>query len=55
MRAPLTQRNWNNIEARYVGGNHLHRWSFGFVIPDDWMARLQAAVSVDPIAALKMG
>jgi predicted ribosomally synthesized peptide with nif11-like leader len=32
-----------------------NRWSFGFAIPDNWMARLQAAVSVDVSAVLSVG
>jgi predicted ribosomally synthesized peptide with nif11-like leader len=30
-----------------VNAAQRNRWSFGFVIPDDWMTRLQAAVSVN--------
>jgi predicted ribosomally synthesized peptide with nif11-like leader len=29
-----------------VNGAERNRWSFGFVIPDDWMTRLQATASV---------
>lgn len=32
-----------------VNGAKRNRWSFGFVIPDDWIVRLQAAVSLDAI------
>jgi predicted ribosomally synthesized peptide with nif11-like leader len=35
-----------------VNGTERSRWSFGFVIPDDWMTRLQATV---PIATLAHG
>jgi predicted ribosomally synthesized peptide with nif11-like leader len=38
-----------------VNGAQRNRWSFGFAIPNDWMARLRATVSVDSIGTLKVG
>jgi predicted ribosomally synthesized peptide with nif11-like leader len=38
-----------------VNGAPRNRWSFGFAIPEDWMTRLQAAVSVDLDRVLKVG
>jgi predicted ribosomally synthesized peptide with nif11-like leader len=38
-----------------VNGAERNRWSFGFVIPDDWRARLQAAVTLDGIPNINPG
>ena len=44
----IDQRDDALVWQCIVNGAQRNRWSFGFVIPDDWMTRLQATISLGP-------